>query len=148
MIAGGIAGEIAGGIAVGIGCRRGCGGGDIAALVARAFDMAGLDPASRATAVLYAPDRKRDEPGVGEAATRLALPLRFLDHAALAAQQDRVATRSARVAAAVGLASVAEAAALAGAGPGGTLVLRRLTGERATCTCALARSPEPLETPP
>ncbi|WP_035692806.1 cobalamin biosynthesis protein [Azospirillum halopraeferens] len=124
-------------IAAGLGCRRGCPGAEIAGLVRAAFDAAGLDGAARAAAVLFAPERKRGEAGLPAAAALLALPLRFLPDAALAAVADRCVTRSPRVAAAVGLPSVAEAAALAGAGPAGRLLLPRLSTPRATC--ALAR---------
>ncbi|MGQ3348248.1 cobalamin biosynthesis protein [Bosea sp. (in: a-proteobacteria)] len=48
------------------------------------------------------------------------------------------ATRSTRIASLYGVGSVAEAAALAAAGPGGTLVQPRIATARVTC--ALARS--------
>ncbi|MGQ9371149.1 cobalamin biosynthesis protein [Azospirillum sp. ST 5-10] len=128
-------------IAAGLGCRRGCDGREIAGLVRTAFAAAGLDDGARAATVLFAPDAKRDEPGLADAARRLALPLRFLPRDALAAVAGRTVTRSARVAAAVGLPSVAEAAALAGAGPGGRLLLPRLSTPRATCALAVPETP-------
>ncbi|WP_448206312.1 cobalamin biosynthesis protein [Azospirillum sp. sgz302134] len=123
-------------IAAGIGCRSGCPGDEIAALVRAAFEEAKLSDA--ACAVLAAPERKRGEAGVQEAARRLALPLTFIDDAALAAAQDQTVTRSARVEAAVGVASVAEAAALAAAGPGARLLLPRRSTQRATCALAIS----------
>ncbi len=68
----------------------------------------------------------------------LGLPLTFLDHDALAAASVRAVTRSARAMAETGLASVAEAAALAGAGPGSRLLLPRVASAAATCALAVA----------
>ncbi|QCO17204.1 cobalamin biosynthesis protein (plasmid) [Azospirillum brasilense] len=126
-------------IAAGIGCRAGCPGAEIAGLLRAAFAEAALDETARRAVQLAAPMRKRNEAGVAEAAHLLALPLRFVDDSALAAVQDRVRTRSARVEAAVGVASVAEAAALAAAGPGSTLLLPRRSTPRATCALAISR---------
>ncbi len=122
---------------VGLGCRRGCGWEEIAALVADAFDEAALPDAARRLAALAAPALKSDEPGLAEAARALGLPLRFIEEDAMLAAQDRVHTRSATVLAAVGLASVAEAAALAAAGPGSRLLLPRRSTPRATVALAL-----------
>ncbi|UKJ75243.1 cobalamin biosynthesis protein [Azospirillum brasilense] len=125
-------------IAAGIGCRAGCPGDEIAGLVRAAFAEAALDEAARRAVQLAAPMHKRNEAGVADAARLLALPLRFVDDSALAAVQDRVQTCSARVEAAVGVASVAEAAALAAAGPGSTLLLPRRSTPRATCALAIS----------
>lgn len=125
-------------IAAGIGCRAGCSGDEIAGLVRAVFDEAALDEGTRRAVRLAATMRKRNEAGVAEAARLLALPLRFVDDSALAAVQERVQTRSARVEAAVGVASVAEAAALAAAGPGSTLLLPRRSTPRATCALAIS----------
>ncbi|MFC5359502.1 cobalamin biosynthesis protein [Azospirillum himalayense] len=125
-------------IAAGIGCRAGCPGDEIAGLVRAAFEEAALDEAARRSVQLAAPMRKRNEAGMAEAARRLALPLQFVDDSALAAAQDRTQTRSARVEAAMGVASVAEAAALAAAGPGSTLLLPRRSTPRATCALAIS----------
>ncbi|CAO3452832.1 cobalamin biosynthesis protein G cbiG [Azospirillum argentinense] len=126
-------------IAAGIGCRAGCPGDEIAGLLSAAFAEAALDEGARRAVQLAAPMRKRNEAGVAEAARRLALPLQFVDDSALRTVQDRVQTRSARVEAAVGVASVAEAAALAAAGPGSTLLLPRRSTPRATCALAISR---------
>jgi cobalt-precorrin 5A hydrolase len=123
-------------IVAGIGCRRACAAADIVALVRRA-----LATADAAAAVLAAPDFRSDEPGTALAARSLGLPLTFVERELLAAAEPRCATRSARAAETTGLASVAEAAALAAAGPGATLVLPRIAGPRVTC--ALARTDLP-----
>jgi cobalt-precorrin 5A hydrolase len=85
---------------------------------------------------LAAPDFKRGEPGLHEAAAALGLPLHFVADAALAAAQPQCLTRSAAALRATGHASIAEAAALA---QGGTLLGPRIAS--ANATCALARLP-------
>jgi cobalt-precorrin 5A hydrolase len=72
---------------------------------------------------------------------RLNLPILWIERAALKGEQGRCLTRSARAEAEVGLSCVAEAAALAGAGPGSRLVLPRIAG--GGVTCALAEGPRP-----
>ena len=113
-------------IVAGIGCRRGCPAEAIVALVHQA---GGAD-------ALAAPDWKRDEAGLIEAAELLGLPLLFADAAALASVQPLCPTRSVVAARVTGVASVAEAAALVG---GGRLVLARIGAGWATC--ALAERP-------
>ena len=82
--------------------------------------------------------RKRYEPGIRAAARRLALPLVIIRDGALAAAQGRIHTRSARVAALVGVPSVAEAAALAAVGWHGRLAVTRMNTSRVTCAIAFA----------
>lgn len=118
-------------IVAGIGCRRGCPAEDIVALVLAAQGRA----ACRVDA-LAAPASKRDETGLHDAARRLGVGLAFVDAPALAAVQPLCPTRSALAARRVGVASVAEGAALAASG--GALLLPRISNGRATC--ALARS--------
>jgi len=125
-------------IAAGLGCRRGCGWEEIAGLIAAAFDEAALDGDARARVLLAAPAMKREEAGMAEAARALGLTLTFIDEDSLVAAQTRVRTRSATVLAAVGLASVAEAAALAAAGPGSRLILPRRSTPRATVAIAVS----------
>ena len=123
-------------VIAGIGCRRGCPAEDIVGLVQEACAQAG-----RPASALAAPAFKQDEPGVRDAARRLAVPLLLVEPAALAAAQPRCPTRSETAARATGTASVAEGSALAAAGPDGRLVLARIAGPRATC--ALAEEPAP-----
>ena len=113
-------------IVAGIGCRRTCPAAAIVALVEQAGPVD----------ILAAPAWKQDEPGLLEAARLLGLPLRFVGEQALSAVQGECLTRSAVVSRAVGMASVAEAAALAG---GGTLLRPRFGDGWATC--AVARHP-------
>lgn len=116
----------------GIGCRRGCPAEEILALLAEALRQAGAEE----VAGLATTERKRDESGLVEAAQRLARPLRYLADAELAAV--RGAGPSPAAERALGLPSVAEAAALAAAGPKARLRLARIKSERATCALAEA----------
>lgn len=121
-------------IAAGIGCRRNCPAEPIVALVRLAGERAGCVPSC-----LAVPSFRAEAPAVRDAATRLGLPLVAVDRAALTAVQADCPTRSPRAERETGLASVAEAAALATAGPGATLILPRIGNASATCALA-ARS--------
>lgn len=123
-------------VVVGVGASRGVSVEEVLALVAGALDEAGLDTAS--VVELATVDTKRAEPGVVGAARRLGVPLVTRTAAELAAVA--VPHPSGAVLAAVGTASVAEAAALAG---GGVLLVpkRRSAARPARATCAVARRP-------
>ena len=120
-------------IAIGIGCRRGADGASIVTLVRRAR---ALVAAVAEDAVLVSHERKRDEARLIAAAAELGLTLRFLTAEALREVEARIVTPSQHSAAAVGIASVSEAAALAGAGPGARLILPRISGDGVTCAIA------------
>ena len=89
-----------------------------------------------AAEALAAPEFKAGEAGLHEAAKCLDLPLIFVDRAALENVQSRCETRSAIAEAALGLASVAEACALAAAGPDGRLLVARISLGNVTCALA------------
>ena len=120
-------------IAAGIGCRRDCPAADIVAVVRAAEQKA----ACRAD-LLAAAAFKQNEKGLHEAAVLLAIPLRFLADDAMQAVQSACPTRSSAALRHTGLASVAEAAALAATG--GTLILPRLALGRATAALAAQAS--------
>ena len=81
---------------------------------------------------------KTTEPGMRDAAHAFSLELRGLTPEALRAVAGGCVTHSPRVMEMLGVPSLAEAAALAGAGPGAILIQARvaIAGE---ATCALAR---------
>jgi cobalt-precorrin 5A hydrolase len=130
---------VTGPIAIGVGCRRGCSGAVIEALVRRALDYA---PAAERRG-LFTIAEKRDEPGLAEAAERLGLGLMLLTRESLRETAPFIRTRSARVERLFGVPSVAEAAALAGAGPGSVLLVTRIAHEGATCAIAGFRNAPP-----
>ncbi len=124
-------------IAIGVGCRRACPSEAIVALVRRALARAGpLEGEPR----LFTSEAKREEANLAEAARTLGYALSFLAFEDLAAAAPRAATRSARVERHIGLPSLAETAALAGAGAGGALRVARIAAGGATC--AIAHAPE------
>jgi cobalt-precorrin 5A hydrolase len=123
---------VSGRVIAGIGCRAGCSAAEVVALVAAASASAG-----RAASALAAPEFKRDEAGLHEAARLLDLPLLLVDREALVAAQPGCSTRSETAERRVGVASVAEGCALAAAGHGGRLILARIAGPRATCALAV-----------
>lgn len=118
-------------LVAGLGCRLHCPAEDILAVLAAAEFRFG-----HAADTLAAPAAKRHEPGLHEAAARRGLKLLFIDDTALADAQPRCATRSEAARRATGHAAIAEACALAAAGPGATLLLPRIA--HPTATCALA----------
>jgi cobalt-precorrin 5A hydrolase len=91
---------------------------------------------------LFTSQAKASEPSLKQAATLLDMTLIALAQAELAAAAPRCATSSARVEAVTGVPSLAEAAALAGAGPNSRLVLARISENGVSC--AVAQSQEPM----
>ncbi|MDT7950404.1 MAG: cobalamin biosynthesis protein [Acetobacteraceae bacterium] len=111
--------------------RRGSEATEIVALVRQAIAAVG-----RPIAGLAAPAFKRGEAGLPKAAFTLGVELLFVDDAALGAAQRHCVTHSAIAERAVGYASVAEASALAAAGPRARLVLPRIRAGGLTCAMA------------
>jgi cobalt-precorrin 5A hydrolase len=120
-------------IAIGVGCRRGASQAEIAAMIQEALTKVqiGGEPAS-----VFSLLAKRDEAGLIGAADALGLPLEFLSIDALRAVEHKIATRSARAATQFGVASVSEAAALAGAGRDARLIAPRVAGSGVTIAIA------------
>jgi cobalt-precorrin 5A hydrolase len=125
-------------VAIGIGCKRGCSSEAIVALVERAIMAASC--AGTPTA-LFTHEAKRSEAGLVSAAKVLGLPLVFLDGQVLRQASLRAATNSPRVMAMFGLPSIAEAAALAGAGPSSFLLVARMSDGGASCAVAGKKEP-------
>jgi cobalt-precorrin 5A hydrolase/precorrin-3B C17-methyltransferase len=126
--------------ALGVGCARNCPTDEIAELVTGALTQANIAPG--AVAGVFSLDLKADEPAVIALARNLDVPLRLFDAAALEAEAPRLANPSNIVFAEVGCHGVAEGAALAGAGPDGTLIVEKR--KSANATVALARAPAPI----
>jgi cobalt-precorrin 5A hydrolase len=123
-------------VAIGVGCRLGCSAEAIEALVRQALDHA---PTAKPLGLFTISD-KHGDPGLIEAADRLGLALVFLTRDTLREQTPLIQTPSYRTENRFGVASVAEAAALAGAGPGSVLVVPRIASQSATCAVAESRS--------
>jgi cobalamin biosynthesis protein CbiG len=126
-------------LCIGVGCTRGVPPADFGVAAASILAAAGLPPA--AVRLVATAGRKQDEPALRQWAESLGAGFVSVDDAILAAQP--VTTRSDRVHRAVGLTSVAEAAALAAAGATELLLTRRTAalpgGHHLTLAAAVMR---------
>jgi cobalt-precorrin 5A hydrolase/precorrin-3B C17-methyltransferase len=122
-------------VVIGIGCDRQASLAELAALVQSCLAEATVN--SNRLVGLASVVLKADEPALRQLAQRLNLPLRCFPVAELEALTPRLATPSEAVFRAIGCHGVAEAAALAWAGPNGALLLPKRRSLHATC--ALAR---------
>ncbi|MBD2750084.1 cobalamin biosynthesis protein [Microvirga sp. BT688] len=125
-------------IVAGIGFRRSVEADEIVALVEQALERASL--ARNALSKLATIEVLSTLPAFTEAARRLDAVATPVAQAALSAAEPHVRTQSARSIAAHGVGSVAEAAALAAAGPQPHLILERIASGSATCALARAKN--------
>lgn len=128
-------------LVVGVGCERDCDPDELATLVHETLNAAGLATASVAAVVSI--DVKADEAAVHALADRLGVPARFFTAETLEAETPRLENPSEIVFREVGAHGVAEAAALAAAGPDGALVVGKHKSRRATCAVARATALDP-----
>lgn len=123
-------------IAIGIGCRKNCSAATLAQLVSRTFALWPEHLPMLPRRSLFTIEDKRGEAGILEAAEALGIDLIFLPRGALRDAMSGTLTRSAHAARLFGVASVAEASALAGAGPNAALIVPRASTNDATCAIA------------
>ena len=126
-------------LAIGLGFRKAATAGILADLVveARARLPAGLAGAPAVLATIA----EKDRPALRDAAAALGLPVLVLPKSALAGTEDRITVASTAARACLGIPSVAEASALAAAGPGARLVVARIASGTATCAIACLEEP-------
>jgi cobalt-precorrin 5A hydrolase len=122
-------------IVAGIGCRAGASAQEIEAVLEEA--LARATPEVRVVTIVATSDAKSGEHGIAAAASRRGARLVIVGQSELEAASTRVVTRSERVEALIGIPSLAEAAALAAAGPNAVLVVPRVVVGRATCALAV-----------
>jgi len=127
-------------LAIGIGCERGTAPEEVADLIHKT--MAANNLAPNAIACFASIDIKEDEPAITGLHDREFV--RFFTADELHQQSHRVPNPSEIVLQETGTASVAEAAALAAAGPDSELIVTKTKSKRATC--AIARAPQPITT--
>ena len=118
-------------LVVGIGSQSGATADDICAAIANAEHTAGV-----ACDCVAALARGSADEAVCQAAQICGRELRWMAVADLVARSGDCVTRSAASLAAHGVASIAEAAALAAAGPGSRLIVPRLKHARVTAAVA------------
>lgn len=123
-------------LSVGLGCERGTNTEEVISLLEDTLAENNL--AKAAIGGLYSIDLKADETALHQAATHLGVPVRFFDVETLTKEEPRLANPSDVVKAEVGVAGVAEAAALAAAGEDGTLIVPKQKSQRATIAIAKA----------
>jgi len=127
-------------IVAGVGCRRGAPASDIEAAIRAALSRANV--AADALYGIATIAAKSAESGIQAAAEKFGVRVVLVPEADLQAAEPRTQTRSERVRRLVGVSSVAEAAALAVAGPSARLIAPRLVIGSATCALA-ASEPKP-----
>jgi cobalt-precorrin 5A hydrolase/precorrin-3B C17-methyltransferase len=125
-------------LAVGVGCERGTSFEELEELVTQTLQNNGL--AVYAVASYATVDIKEDEPAISQLGDQERV--RFFTVEELLLQTPKIQNPSEAVLAEIGTPSVAEAAALAAAGPDSVLIVAKAKSKRATC--AIARSPTPI----
>lgn len=125
---------------VGLGAARGAPADEVIALITETLER--HDLAAQSIAGFASIDLKSDEAGLHAAARHFGATLTFFAADELNAEAHRIPNPSDIVAREVGTPGVAEAAALAAAGPDATLIAEKAKGARVTC--AIAKAPEPL----
>lgn len=127
-------------IVAGIGCRKGASARDVEAALCAALGGAGTP--TRTVDAIATSAAKANEAGIVEVARARGIQFVAVAQTELEAAAARGVTKSGRVLALTGVPSVAEAAALAAAGPEAHLLVPRVAVGMATC--ALAFSGETL----
>jgi cobalt-precorrin 5A hydrolase len=118
----------------GIGCRIDVSMTEVESAIATALRQ--VVAAGKSLRLIATPAAKGRESGIGAAAAARGIPLVLIAQSELEAAADRTLTRSHRALAALNVPSVAEAAALAGAGPNSRLLGPRVAVGPVTCALA------------
>jgi cobalt-precorrin 5A hydrolase / precorrin-3B C17-methyltransferase len=122
-------------LTIGVGCERGTSPQEVSELVEDTLKA--NDLSIQSVAGFASIDLKEDEPAIDALCN-----MRFFSAEELNALAPKIKTPSDYVMAEVGTPGVAEAAALAAAGPDAELIVAKTKSKRATC--AIARSPAPV----
>ncbi len=128
-------------LAIGVGCERGASPDEAIALVKSALAQAQLS--TNSVACITSLELKADEPAVHAVADALDVPARFFDAPSLETETPRLLNPSDLVFRETGCHGVAEASALAAAGPDASLIVPKIKSSRVTC--AIARSNVPID---
>lgn len=121
---------------LGLGCERGTPAAEVIALAQNA--LASIGASREDIACIASLDTRADEPAILAVARHFAVPSQFFAAPLLEAETPRLRHPSDRVFALTGCHGVAEASALAGAGPLADLVVPKIKSAHATA--ALART--------
>ncbi|UGX86836.1 cobalamin biosynthesis protein [Phyllobacterium meliloti] len=126
------------GYMLGVGCERGCDPLELLALAEMVLKTASID--SGDLAGIYSIDARAGETAIIQLAERWGLPFHCFDAATLEQQTPRLANPSQRVFELTGSHGIAEAAALAAAGPAGKLVIGKMKSAHATAALAARKT--------
>ena len=122
----------------GIGCRSGVSAEQVESALAAALGP--VSPAGRTLSLIATPAAKGHEPGIIAAAAARRIPLVLISQSDLEAANPRTLTHSEHAMIVMNVHSVAEAAALAGAGPTSRLLGPRIAIGPVTCALACAQA--------
>jgi cobalt-precorrin 5A hydrolase len=122
----------------GIGCRSGVSAEQVESALAAA--LAPVSPTGRTLSLIATPAAKGHEPGIIAAAAARRIPLVLISQSDLEASNPRTLTHSEHAMIVMNVHSVAEAAALAGAGPTSRLLGPRIAIGPVTCALACAQA--------
>jgi cobalt-precorrin 5A hydrolase len=127
----------------GIGCRAGVSAEQVESALATA-----LGP-GRSLSCIAIPTAKGHEPGIIAAAAARGVPVVLISQSDLEAASEATLTHSHHSMATMNVPSVAEAAALAGAGPQARLLGPRIAVGPVTCAlaCGVGHATDPTDTP-
>lgn len=121
-------------LTMGVGCARGTSKEEVLELIEKTLQQNKIAPES--IAVIVSIDLKMDEPAINHLSSALKRPIKFFDADTLELQTPRLKNPSKVVYREVGCHGVAEAAALAAAGPESQLIVSKQKSARATCAVA------------
>ena len=123
--------------ALGVGCERGCAPDELLDLVNKVLQNAAIEPSDLSG--IHSIDLRRDEPAIVNVARKFNHPVRYFSASTLEEQTPGLLNPSDRVFALMGCHGVAEAAALAGVGPTGALVVGKTKSAHATAALAVTK---------
>jgi cobalt-precorrin 5A hydrolase len=123
--------------ALGVGCERGCAPDELLDLVNNVLQEAGIEPSDLSG--IHSIDLRRGEPAIVNMARKFNRPVSYFSASILEEQTPGLLNPSDRVFALIGCHGVAEAAALAGVGATGVLVVGKTKSAHATAALAATR---------
>ena len=121
-------------IVAGVGCRSEISAEQIESAIAAAAEQSRVP--THQISLIAIPATRSTERGIQLVAAARGVPIVLVPQPALEAEDSRTVTRSQRSKDAMNVHSVAEAAALAAAGPGGRLLAPRIAVGPVTCALA------------
>ncbi|MBZ9602707.1 cobalamin biosynthesis protein [Phyllobacterium chamaecytisi] len=123
--------------ALGVGCERGCAPDELFDLVNKVLQNAAIEPSNLSG--IHSIDLRRGEPAIVDVAWKFNRPVGYFSASILEEQTPSLLNPSDRVFALMGCHGVAEAAALAGVGPTGVLVVGKTKSAHATAALAVTK---------